>query len=189
MTFILNVLLILYIPFTNYEIVLGTFIFKQRNPISYGEIEGSSPKKLVGRQKGQVSGDLNSTDIPGAQAGTKGLGIFAQRERRNMRDNISTKDILGAQAGTLKKGVGSKRLTNPLNPEYQILGRTQINLRQDTVYAEPIKEVPVKKKINREKPEEKNSKVIPTIEDKKVNNSVIVTHSNPFPAAANVLFQ
>jgi hypothetical protein len=135
-----------------------------------------------------VSADLNSSDIPGAQAGTKGLGVFAQRERVNLRDSILTTDILGAQASTLKKGLGSKRITNPLNPEYKVLGRTQADLRQDTVYAEPIKDVLVKKKVNREKPEWKKSTVIPIIDDKKVNSSVVLTHSNPFPTAANVPF-
>lgn len=132
-----------------------------------------------------MSKDLDASDIAGAQAGTKGRGTFAGRQRA-ARDGISALDIHGAQAGTLKKGLGSKRVTDPMNPLYQALGRTQADLREDTVYAEPLKEQPVKK-VNREKPEWKKSTVMPVIEDKKVNSSVAVEHPSPFPTAANVI--
>ncbi len=88
---------------------------------------------------------------------------------------MTTKDIEGAQAGTVKTGleihdyrVGalSKRTTNPLEPEYPQLGRTQ-QVRQDQTYAEPWKEQPVKKANTRTKPEWKKSTVIPVIEERK----------------------
>ena len=166
----------------------GYYFINNRNPIVYGEIEGSSPKKLIGRQRGKLSPDLNIEDIPGAHAGTKGLGMFAQRKRITVSNSITTQDIYGAQSGTLRKGLSSKRMTNPINPEYQHLGRSQMNLRQDHVYAEPWKEEVVPRKICREKPEWKKSTVIPVIEDKKVNVSVSIEHTNPFPTAANVFF-
>lgn len=114
--------------------------------------------------------------------------MFAQRKRITVSNSITTQDIYGAQSGTLRKGLSSKRMTNPINPEYQHLGRSQMNLRQDHVYAEPWKEEVVPRKICREKPEWKKSTVIPVIEDKKVNVSVSIEHTNPFPTAANVFF-
>lgn len=44
--------------------------------------------------------------------------MFTQYQRKDVRDMNKTGDIDGAQAGTLKRGTMSKRLTNPLNPDY-----------------------------------------------------------------------
>ncbi len=159
--------------------MLGSILFYQnkawpenkRNPINYGNIEGSNPKKLPSREKGAVSLDLTTQDIVGAQAGTKGLGPFAQKARETIRNSIQTQDISGAQAGTIRKGPLSKRETNPICPEYKELGHTQQNLRQDVAYAEPWKELPVRKTCNRMKPEWQKSTVIPVIEDKKSDAS------------------
>ena len=83
-------------------------------------------------------------------------------------------------------GALSKRATNPVDPEYKDPGHSQ-NLRQDASYAEPWKELPVKKTANRMKPEWKKSTVIPIIEDKKVEpNMKDMKESNTLTAAANV---
>ncbi len=132
-----------------------------------------------------MSMDLRTKDIVGAQAGTKGLGPFAEKPRQTMHNSVTTKDIDGAQAGTLKTGALSKRVTNPLSPDYPLLGRTQ-NARPDCTYAEPWKESKVRHSINRSKPEWKKSTVIPTIEDKKPETKTTQQQSDTLTAAANV---
>jgi len=179
-------------PVYNIKDYAGYFplnILKIRNPINYGNIDGSNPKKLPSREKGAVSLDLQTQDILGAQASTKGLGPFAQKARETMRNSIQTQDIEGAQANSIKKGALSKRMTNPINPEYPELGATQ-NARQDIAYAEPWKELPMKKTCNRMKPEWKKSTVIPIIEDKKKGDITGKPgqESNTLTTAANVFF-
>lgn len=144
------------------------------NPIKYGNIEKNSPKKLPFRENGLVSMDLNIKDIPGAQAGTKGLGVFATKARQTFHNTVTTMDIKGAQAGTIKNGPLSKRMTNPITPDYPILGAKEMP-REDNIYAEPWKEMPIKKTCTRTKPEWKKSNVIPVIEDKKVEAKEIAT--------------
>lgn len=109
----------------------------------------------------------------GCQASTRGLGPFAERKRTTFRDTVTTLDIKGAQVSTIKNGkknieIGalSSRVTNPLLPIYQDLGRRQNDLRQDISYAELWKEQPIKKTCTRTKPEWKKSTVIPIMEDK-----------------------
>eukprot|EP00826_Nyctotherus_ovalis_P062180 TRINITY_DN8951_c0_g1_i3.p1 TRINITY_DN8951_c0_g1~~TRINITY_DN8951_c0_g1_i3.p1 ORF type:complete len:168 (-),score=28.10 TRINITY_DN8951_c0_g1_i3:582-1085(-) len=148
------------------------------NPISYGNIEGSSPKKLPSRSNGPISADLNTGDIEGSQANTRGKGTFAKRTKGTIKDNIGVQDIEGARPGTVQVGLRSKRVTNPIMPEYQALGRTQEGLRQDVVYAEPWKEMPMKKTNTRTKPEWKRSNVIPAIEEKKVEVKIDMQQSN-----------
>jgi len=131
-----------------------------------------------------VSLDLKTQDIIGAQAGTKGLGPFAEKARQTIKTSVTTKDIEGAQAGTIRKGPLSKRTTNPVCPDYPELGATQ-KPRQDASYAEPWKELPARKAGNRSKPEWKKSTVIPIIEDKKVENK-LAQSSDTLTAAANV---
>lgn len=72
--------------------------------MNYGEIEGSSPKKLPSRSNGPVSADLNTGDIEGSQANTRGKGSFAKRAKGTVRDNIGVQDIEGARPGTVQNG-------------------------------------------------------------------------------------
>ena len=70
---------------------------------------------------------LRTTDILGATAGSKGLGVFADfHKRKDFRSVNQTEDIEGAQAGSLKRGTQTKRVTNPLDPVYQIPGSTEL---------------------------------------------------------------
>ena len=131
--------------------MLGIVFINKRNPMDYGIIEGSSPKRLPTRERGPVSSNLNTQDIVGSQAGTRGMGAFVQRQRENPKDHISVQDIKGTQPGSIKNGkvilkVGplSKRITNPITPDYQALGHTQKDLRQDVVSAEAWKEQTIK---------------------------------------------
>lgn len=68
--------------------------------------------------------NLHTGDIKGAQADSKLLGSFTFYERRKdqVRPVAQNTDIVGSTAGTLKKGVVSTRVTNPLEPEYQMPG-------------------------------------------------------------------
>lgn len=154
----------------------------------YGQIEGSYPKRYYHRERGNISLDLSTSDIEGAQSGTKGLGMFSKITREEIRNPIMAQDIEGAQAGTLKKGVSSNRRTNPINPDYQELGGKQNNLRPDMVYAEPVKYEIKPRRPKQENANWKKSTVIPIIEDRKLNTSAIVKNTNSFYNAANVLF-
>jgi hypothetical protein len=160
--------------------------YVNRNPITYGYIDRSNPKKLPSRGTGELSLDLNIKDIPGAQAGTKGLGVFATKARRTFINTCNISDIEGAHAGTIKKGPLSKRVTNPNNPDYPLLGVKE-QPRQDCVYAEPWKEQPIKKTCTRDKPEWKKSNVIPVIEDRKEEKKTVQTNESALVTAGNVI--
>ena len=78
---------------------------------------GSAPKK---------NSDLDlygTTDIEGAQASTKGLGIFAHVSRREaVKNSLDNSDVMGSNAGSLKKGPTTNRRTNPLLMDYKLPG-------------------------------------------------------------------
>lgn len=63
-----------------------------------GEIKGNKPQVLPPkRERGDVSLSLKSTDIMGATAGTKNLGVFTDvYKRRDVRPLNNTQDIDGA---------------------------------------------------------------------------------------------
>ncbi len=96
--------------------------YKVRNednkPMSIGEIDGNKPQGLPNRTKGDVSQSLSTKDIEGAMASTKGLGTFANRDRKHFRETNAVQDIPGSQVGSLKKAPVTQRISNPLNPEY-----------------------------------------------------------------------
>lgn len=73
----------------------------------------------------------------GATADSKRLGVFADyHKRREVRELNRTDDIEGAQAGSLKRGTQSKRVTNPLDPSYQIPGATEL-IEPGSAYSRP----------------------------------------------------
>lgn len=51
-----------------------------------GDIMGSKPNKMPERKRGQVSSSLSTKDIEGATAGSKGKGVFAYHNRRDVRE-------------------------------------------------------------------------------------------------------
>ena len=53
--------------------------------ISIGEIERNKPREGPVRHVGPVSQDLQTTDINGAMASTKGKGPFFERTRKDFR--------------------------------------------------------------------------------------------------------
>ena len=48
------------------------------------------------------------------------------QKRREFRNYMNTGNIQTAQPSTLKKGIETKRATNPLMPNYQIPGHSEI---------------------------------------------------------------
>ena len=106
-----------------------------------GDIEGNRPVTLPPqRKKGDVDMTLKTMDILGAHAGTKGLGVFAEaHKRREVRQLNRTDDIDGAQGGSLKRGTTSKRVTNPLDPNYQFPGNSDPAVDPCGAYSRPEK--------------------------------------------------
>jgi hypothetical protein len=69
---------------------------------------------------------LTTSDIHGCRIGTKRLGNFHSRERRQIREIANNTDIYGSNAGSLRKGPNTIRSINPLMPNYQFPGRTEL---------------------------------------------------------------
>lgn len=101
------------------------------NLVEIGEIKGSKPTELPKQKKDpnlQPSASLLTQDIDGAQAGSKfKQGIFADSfNRREYRETNKTEDIEGANAGSLKKSPTTKRVSNPLDPNYSLPGQSDL---------------------------------------------------------------
>jgi hypothetical protein len=88
---------------------------------AYGDIAGSKPAGLPAAKKGENL-NLNTTDILGAQANTKGKGPFTWCSRKDVREMNKTSDIEGCKADTLKRAPDTKRCLNPLDPSYVVPG-------------------------------------------------------------------
>ena len=91
-----------------------------------GNIDGSKPKNAPERKRGPSSMNLDVDDIDGTKPGSKGIKAFKYYTRREFRETNKTGDIAGSQVGTLLKAPITNRLTNPLNPEYQLLGAKEL---------------------------------------------------------------
>jgi hypothetical protein len=73
---------------------------------------------------------MQSADIKGNKPGSRNLGNFHSRERKEFRKTGQNGDIVGTNVGSLQLGIkqreGSKaRVINPLDPVYQIPGNTE----------------------------------------------------------------
>ena len=88
---------------------------------SYGFIHGSQPMSYL---KSHTTGErcLNTADILGAQPDTKKLGAFTWMKRRDVREINRVNDIDGCGPDTHKRGPNTKRVTNPLEPAYDVPG-------------------------------------------------------------------
>ena len=93
-----------------------------------GPIIGNVPCALPPPRQDQefVAKSLKTKDIHGCAIGTKGLGNFHTRERREYKVSNVTADIIGAQPSTLKKSPTTERCTHPLMPDYQYPGRHEL---------------------------------------------------------------
>ena len=109
-----------------------TFKGEDGKEFTIGSVDGSKPAKMPTKPnvEGQGrAGSLNTADIDGATTSTKGLGVFAHVKRREDQmksTRLDTNEIDGAKAGSLLKGPKTKRVTNPLDGNYQIPGWTEL---------------------------------------------------------------
>ena len=75
---------------------------------------------------------MRTKDVSGAQASTKGLGIFANVKRReDIKCSLNNADVIGAQVGSLKKGPVTQRRTNPLLMDYKYPGAESLIDKHD----------------------------------------------------------
>jgi len=106
-----------------------------------GPVDGSSPTLTVNapQKKNKEHTSLITKDISGATAGSKGLGVFGNVTRRDghMSSGLDNSNIVGSQADSLKKCPQTKRVTNPLDGNYQYPGHTEAN--NDNPYSDPKK--------------------------------------------------
>ena len=105
--------------------------FRNTNPLDPqydkpygGYIEGSKPclpfyDFNVDNSKNSLSND----DIDGTLPGSKN---YYANYRYNNKERYETSDILGASADTRKYGIITNRNTNPLQPNYQYIGNSEV---------------------------------------------------------------
>lgn len=75
---------------------------------------------------------MRTNDVAGAQASTKGLGIFANTKRREaVKNSLDNSDVHGAFVGSLKKGPVTNRRTNPLLMDYKYPGEESLIDKND----------------------------------------------------------
>ena len=92
----------------------------------YGEVRGSQPQVLPPPRAGVRT--LSTADIKGAEAGSRRLGNFSHHQRKDEPRHITqNEDIDGSKCGTVKKSIITTRNLNPLEPSYQIPGRSETN--------------------------------------------------------------
>ena len=88
--------------------------------IDFGEI-GNHPKSLNFFNNQRKGNNLYTNDISGSQPGTKShiskLEIKYGRQMSHKKE-----DIIGSHPGSLSKGIKTNRKTNPLNPDYPLIG-------------------------------------------------------------------
>lgn len=75
---------------------------------------------------------MKSRDIQGNEPGSMAKGPFYNRVRRSVKNIGKNDDIEGSQPSTLVKGIKVPkgmipRRVNPLEPEYQIPGATELS--------------------------------------------------------------
>lgn len=87
----------------------------------HGKIEGSKPVTFPPIVYADPF-NLKTSDIGGAQIGSKNK--FNRFTSPNF--NLVLGDIEGAKSGSLKKGIVSERMTNPLDPKYNLPGDKEL---------------------------------------------------------------
>ena len=103
--------------------------------VTIGHIEKSSPNKLPERKIGNfIDGCLKVDDIHGTKAGSKRLGVFHSKTRKDFIDPNDISDINGAKCNTIKRGITTNRVTNPQNPSYQIPGASEMGRPDNDPY-------------------------------------------------------
>jgi len=98
-----------------------------------GTVEGSTSMQFGSAPLKNYNNDIMRTsDIGGAQASTKGLGIFTNVKRReDIKCSLNNADVIGAQVSSLKKGPVTNRRTNPLLMDYKYPGAESLIDKHD----------------------------------------------------------
>ena len=105
--------------------------FRNTNPLEPeydkqygGYIEGSKPcLPFYGFNADNSKNSLSNDDISGTLPGSKN---YYANYRYNNKERYATNDILGASADTRKYGIITNRCTNPLKPNYQYIGNSEV---------------------------------------------------------------
>ena len=89
-----------------------------------GYIEGSKPcLPFYNFNSDNSKNSLCVDDIYGTLPGSKN---YYANFRYDNKERYETIDILGASANTKKNGINTNRCTNPLQPEYQYIGNSEV---------------------------------------------------------------
>jgi hypothetical protein len=96
--------------------------------VEIGDVVGSSPNGMPpARKDDRLIASLRTDDIIGAKAGTKGVrGLDNGMQRSPERQVNRTDDIEGAQSGSLRKCPRTNRVSNPLDPSYDVPGHKEL---------------------------------------------------------------
>ena len=105
--------------------------FRNTNPLDPeydkqygGYIEGSKPcLPFYDFNADNSKNALSNDDIYGSFPGSKN---YYANFRYDNKERYETNDILGASADSRKYGIMTKRCTNPLQPEYQYIGNSDV---------------------------------------------------------------
>lgn len=103
-----------------------------------GPVAGSKPRKLTWDNQEPLFSLLRE-DIAGAAPqrwiGATPFNVYDPPAKKPVISFHDPHDVPGAQVGSLRRGIGSTRMTNPLNPKYQMLDGMEL-----TYQAEPVME-------------------------------------------------
>jgi len=95
--------------------------YKGGEYFSHGHIEGSKPVTYPPYVY-PTPFNLRTEDIKGCKVGSKNrINKF-----NGVNFNLSVEDITGTRAGSLKKGISTQRITNPVDPIYQLPGQKEL---------------------------------------------------------------
>ena len=107
-----------------------------KNEILYGPIEKSKPQTMYNFMY-KPGFNLKLDDIEGTNIGSKNkINKFIGK---NFGFNVT--DIEGCKTGSLKKGIVTNRCTNPLNPNYQLLGEKELSGIKNGEYSVKINNI------------------------------------------------
>lgn len=93
-----------------------------------GEIEKNTTK-ILHRNLNVPHYNLKTHDIEGTQVASAGNKWFKEPLRREFLESNKVSDILGSQPNTRKKGLSTKRITNPIDPDYSLDERRHLTFK------------------------------------------------------------
>eukprot|EP00357_Protocruzia_adherens_P026984 CAMPEP_0115018228 /NCGR_PEP_ID=MMETSP0216-20121206/28657_1 /TAXON_ID=223996 /ORGANISM="Protocruzia adherens, Strain Boccale" /LENGTH=642 /DNA_ID=CAMNT_0002389335 /DNA_START=30 /DNA_END=1958 /DNA_ORIENTATION=- len=120
--------------------------------VEIGHVERSTPKPIIRNIKRGFT-NLDTGDIDGAKASTLGKGAFKTRDRRDYKKTNKMDDIPGTSVNSLKRGLQTKRIVDPNNPEYVLIGNKEEEFQKE------FKRVTAKKAESISAAEERKAKV------------------------------